>query len=229
MLILIDLFYDVRTGSILLDYLPTSVSTFIRNILGAKGGESSSSPSPPTEAEPPAVVEARNALQSAKEKLGEIEVDISGLKEDLESSDYGPEEVFRTLKDKCIRKDTGEYEYEHCFLDGTKQISKKGGPSVGMGGFQRVGSVDVDEVDAATGDIVKAPRTTLEYTNGQKCWNGPMRSTKVMLECGEKEEILQVREDALCVYSMVATSPAVCSRPEDGKDKAGALVQKDEL
>ena len=173
-------------------------------------------------------MDARNALRSAQDKLSDIERDIRDRKEDLEDENYGPGGVFRQLKGRCFIKDTGEYEYEHCFLDRTRQISKKGGMSVGLGQFQRVGQVDVDEVDESTGRIVKAQRTTLEYDRGQKCWNGPQRSTRVRLECGGKDEVVQVREDEMCVYSMVATTPAVCEE-DDGEASKEDGSRKDEL
>lgn len=157
-----------------------------------------------------AVTEARNALTAAQNSLEENQKNLREHRADLEK-DYGPSSIFRPLKDKCISKDSGEYTYEHCFLDKTRQNSKKGGASVTMGRFERMGRVEVDEVDAGNNnEIVRVGRTTLEYSNGQVCWNGPPRSTRVVLECGEEDEIVRVMEDERCVYSMVARTPVVC-------------------
>ena len=95
-----------------------------------------------------------------------------------------------------------------------------------MGRFTRIGSITVDEV-SATGEIIPTQKTSLEYANGQTCWNGPARSTTVILECGEENEILKVNEDEKCVYSMIVSSPAACPGGEAEGDVAPR--RKDEL
>lgn len=84
----------------------------------------------------------------------------------------------------------------------------------------------VDEANEA-GEIVAVERMTLEYARGQTCWQGPARSTKVILQCGEDDAILKVTEDERCVYSMVVTTPAVCTGGED--ENGHAPRRKDEL
>ncbi|KAL2003111.1 hypothetical protein VTN02DRAFT_4972 [Thermoascus thermophilus] len=176
-----------------------------------------------------AVVEARNALTSAQSSLTSTRNSLKDHKTDLEK-DYGPGSIFRPLKGVCITKDSGEYTYEHCFLERTKQIPKKGGASVSMGNFARISTVNVEEVDSS-GQIVPVQKTALEYANGQTCWNGPARSTTVVLECGEENEILKVMEDEKCVYSMLVTTPAVCDAGNgNGNDNgSGTKERKDEL
>lgn len=175
--------------------------------------------------EPTAVTEARDALKASENTRDNIRSQIRDHKKDLQT-DYGTASIFRALKDVCISKDVGEYTYEHCFLDRTKQNSKKGGMSVQMGRYVRIGNTSVDEVNEA-GEIVAVEKTTLEYTNGQTCWQGPARSTTVILECGEENAIQKVLEDEKCVYSMIVTSPAVCP----GGDAEGDVAprRKDEL
>jgi protein kinase C substrate 80K-H len=176
-------------------------------------------------AESKAVAEAREGLEKTKTNLAELYTELKNHQADLETN-YGKAGVFRALKGVCISKDSGEYTYEHCFLDETKQIPKKGGASVRMGKFGRIGSVSVDELNE-TGEIVAEERISLMYTNGQTCWNGPARSTTVILECGEENEILKVTEDEKCVYSMIVTTPAVCPGGEEEGDVAPR--RKDEL
>ena len=71
-------------------------------------------------------------------------------------------------------------------------------------------------------------RIVLNYANGQGCWNGPARSTKVILGCSEKEVIWRVRESEKCVYEVWAGSRAACPESVNGVvgKKGGA---KDEL
>lgn len=54
------------------------------------------------------------------------------------------------------------------------------------------------------------PHTKMSYSNGQSCWQGPARSCEVTLVCGEKEEILEVKEPNKCEYSMKFATPAAC-------------------
>ncbi|GAM43026.1 hypothetical protein TCE0_044r17512 [Talaromyces pinophilus] len=177
-----------------------------------------------TENESKVVTEAKDALKSEKSALETTLRSIKDHQSDLEK-DYGPDGIFRPLKDVCIQKDSGEYTYEHCFLAQTKQIPKKGGGTVTMGNFHAISSITVDDANTA-GEIRQVEKLALEYTSGQKCWNGPARSTTVILECGEENEILKVMEDEKCVYSMLVTSPVACG--ETTKEKA-KKTGKDEL
>lgn len=94
-----------------------------------------------------------------------------------------------------------------------------------MGNFHAISTITVDDANTA-GEIRQVEKLALEYTSGQKCWNGPARSTTVILECGEENEILKVMEDEKCVYSMLVTSPVACG--ETTKEKA-KKAGKDEL
>lgn len=172
-----------------------------------------------------AVAEARDAFNAAQKRVEDLQSKLADHKTDLET-DYGTASIFRALKGTCISKDAGEYTYEHCFLDQTKQNQKKGGSSIRMGRFVRIDTVTVDEL-TESGEIVARERVSLEYTNGQTCWNGPARSTTVILECGEENEILKIAEDEKCVYSMLVTTPAVCRGGEEGGNEAPR--SKDEL
>lgn len=175
--------------------------------------------------EPKAVTEARNRLKDAESSLKSTRSQLKDRKADLEA-DYGRDSVFRPIKGKCVSKDSGEYTYELCWLEKTKQRSKTGGSLVGMGDFSKFTTVTVDEL-APSGEITQKERVALEYDRGQSCWNGPQRSTKVILECGENDAILKIAEDEKCVYSMHATTPAVCETSSNNTKAASS--EKDEL
>ncbi|KAJ9299989.1 hypothetical protein DTO217A2_8023 [Paecilomyces variotii] len=218
----IDLIYKLAAylPPSLVSYLEDKLSSF-KSFLVSNGVLTEADVTPASESK--AVTEARDALNSAKSSLTTDQNRLRDHKLDLEK-DYGPEDVFRPLKGRCITRDAGEYTYEHCFLESTKQIPKKGGARSGMGNFVRFGTVTLDEFNSY-GELVPVERTTLEYANGQSCWNGPNRSTTVVLECGEEEEILKVAEDEKCVYSMIVTTPVACNGPGDSNSKK----EKDEL
>jgi protein kinase C substrate 80K-H len=67
----------------------------------------------------------------------------------------------------------------------------------------------------------------MKHDNGQHCWNGPNRSTTVILACSEQNELWKVMEEAKCVYRMEVGTPAVCEAL--GQNAKAASAGKDEL
>ncbi|EFQ97765.1 hypothetical protein MGYG_00806 [Nannizzia gypsea CBS 118893] len=176
--------------------------------------------------EPREVRDARDKVTGAEVSLNLKKSEIKDLKRDLKE-DFGVDSIFRALKGECISQDSGDYTYEHCWMEQTKQKSRRGRADTTMGRFEKISSIVVDEV-TPSGQIVQKTKVTLVYTNGQTCWNGPARSTTVILECGENNEIIKISEDEKCIYSMFATSPAACDPPLASKDGQGRSG-KDEL
>ncbi|PMD55811.1 protein kinase-like protein C substrate [Hyaloscypha bicolor E] len=210
------------------EYLPASVRAWVHQkltdlrILLIENGILADNASSGSESK--AVSAARTAYQNLNDDLGIKESSVGDLTKDLEK-DYGPNDIFRALKGTCISKDSGEYEYELCWLDKTSQKSKKGGGTTGMGNFVRFDKMYFDEeVDAEGKGLGTGERTVLMYENGQHCWNGPNRQTTVVLACAEKDEIWKVVEQEKCMYRMDVGTPAVC---EIGQKKADP--KKDEL
>ncbi|CAG8303213.1 unnamed protein product [Penicillium salamii] len=211
-------------------YLPPSLVSFIEGkVISLKSylQENGILPKPTEESssESKAVTQARDALQEAQDSLTSLKNKLRDQRADLEQ-EYGTASIFRALKGVCISQDAGEYTYEHCFLESTKQNQRKGGSSVSMGKFSKVGTTTVEEVNEA-GEVINVEKTVIEYTRGQSCWNGPNRSTKVILECGEENQILKTAEEEKCVYAMLVTSPAVCAGGEEADNSAPR--SKDEL
>jgi protein kinase C substrate 80K-H len=162
------------------------------------------------ETESKAVQDARGRLDLARSMRDSRKSDLDGSEEDL-GKDYGPDEVFRALKGQCVEAESGEYKYEFCFMGQTTQKPQKGGMDTNMGSFERIETVVVDEELPADGKgLGSGERLALKYENGAHCWNGPARSTIVILACAEKNEIWKVVEAEKCVYRMEAGSPAAC-------------------
>ncbi|SPQ26660.1 44d6971c-0532-4f28-b34a-e7982d1bfd7b [Thermothielavioides terrestris] len=209
-------------------YLPRPVSDFIRdkiNLLRSwavangiladnrgGGGESR------------LVTAAREALDAAKSEFSSKSSTLEEQQRDLEK-DYGPDDIFRALKGKCISSDVGEYEYELCWIDRTTQKSKKGHGNTNMGYFVSIDKEFADEEERADGkSLGKGERMVLRYENGQGCWNGPNRRTDVWLVCAEADELWRVTESEKCVYKMEVGTPAACEEAQEP-----AAVAKDEL
>lgn len=172
-----------------------------------------------TDTEPQVLVDARKTLKSAEDELNGSRDTLKRHKDDLQK-DYGTDDVFRALHGKCVSKASGEYTYELCWFERTKQKSKKGGGETGMGTFVRVDSVTVDEAMPPDGKgLGSGTRVVLRYENGQHCWNGPNRSTMVVLGCAETDEIWKIVEEEKCVYRMEVGTPAACEAAGNGKEE----------
>lgn len=157
-----------------------------------------------------AVSDARNNLQTYERERDNRQSDLNTSEQDFAKS-YGPDDIFLAFKGQCISVDSGEYTYEHCFLDKTMQKPNKGGMDTNMGYFERVEMIIVDEEEPADGKgLGSGERIALKYENGAQCWNGPARSTTVILGCAEHNEIWRVVEEEKCSYRMEAGSPAAC-------------------
>ena len=209
-------------------YLPTSVRDWLDQklrdlrIILVENGILAATRSPDGESKE--LEDARNALKAAQDSLNDNKNQLTNHQEDLKK-DYGVDDVFRALKGQCISKDSGEYTYELCWLDKTKQKSKKGGSQTMMGSFVSIDKVMVDDELPPDGKgLGSGERVALRYENGQHCWNGPNRSTLVVLACAEKDELWKITEEEKCVYRMEVGTPAVCGAGE--KKEEGP---KDEL
>ena len=52
------------------------------------------------------------------------------------------------------------------------------------------------------------------FENGQKCWNGPKRSMRVLFDCDTENKIVSVNEPSTCKYSMTFHTPLACKQEE---------------
>lgn len=172
-----------------------------------------------------AVTDARKRLKAVQDEVNASRKSIDSSNEDL-NKDYGPDDIFRALKGQCISTDSGEYTYEVCFMEKTTQKPKKGGGNTNMGSFVRIEMIYVDEDVSADGKgLGTGERIAMKHENGQHCWNGPNRSTTVVLACAEKNEVWKIFEEEKCVYRMEVGTPAVC----EVIGSANASNAKDEL
>lgn len=144
------------------------------------------------------LMDAQAAQTNAKAELTSQEEKIKSLKEEL-TGQNGPDDVYLALRNTCLSMDEGEYTYEFCYFGGIKQ------------GYTILGRFDQSQWQINDGHMV--------FTNGDACWNGPIRMTKVQLECSEKEQILSIAEPNMCEYFMRIGSSAFCTiLPEDRQE-----------
>ncbi|KAG5986093.1 hypothetical protein E4U54_005623 [Claviceps lovelessii] len=199
-------------------YLPSSVRDFFHDKLAGvklwliRNGMLADKSSPGSESQ--LVKAAREAFEAAEQELQGKTRDRDEEMEDLKK-DYGPSDIFRAIKDKCVSIDAGEYEYELCYMDKTMQKSKKGHGHTNMGNFVRIERQMADDEERLDGkSLGRGERIVLKYEDGQQCWNGPRRSTDVWLGCADKEELWRVSEAEKCVYKMEVGTPAACDDAE---------------
>ena len=94
-----------------------------------------------------------------------------------------------------------------------------------MGNFVRIDRITVDDELPPNGKgLGSGERIAMKHENGQHCWNGPNRSTMVVLGCAEENEIWRIVEEEKCVYRMEVGTPAVCEaggarQSSQGKDE----------
>ncbi|TQS34081.1 hypothetical protein Golomagni_05548 [Golovinomyces magnicellulatus] len=166
------------------------------------------------EVESKVVTEAREAFETESSELNKKQISIKENRQDLDK-EYGTDDVFRALKGRCLEKDSGEYTYELCWLEGTKQKSKKSGSHITMGTFHTFDKLTIDDDDLRIDDgghinLSSGERLTLKYENGQNCWNGPSRETLVVLGCADEDVIWKISELEKCKYRMDVGTPAAC-------------------
>ena len=203
------------------------------HLLLVQNGILSPTASPPDPPESAALKAARERLSTVRSELNDLTRERDTKTEDL-ARDFSHEHVFQPMNGKCISADSGEYTYELCWLGGVTQIPKKGGMNHGMGRFERFDATDVDEDEDSEGKgLGSGRRLTMVYENGMQCWQGPQRSTLVVLGCAEREEVWKVTEEAKCEYRMEVGTPAACGFEDDVNKKGGnaeaSAGGKDEL
>lgn len=235
-------------------YIPSSLRlwlneklTSFRVFLVESGilAENSDSSSSSTMKESATLSNARKENDSAQKALTQARKDLEKAEKDVKRSGgsgasggdyYGPDDIFRALKDKCITHDSGGYTYELCFLNSVKQKPGKGktGSNTNLGKYTGLTSEFSDEDsqghDNSSGGV---KHTVMKYENGQTCWNGPARSAMVVLTCSPTEAILQIVEREKCLYRLEVGTAAVCQdENEDGSRSsnkgAGGKKQKGE-
>lgn len=172
----------------------------------------------------------KGGLEAANDKHRESEEALDQVKQEIQSEEealnqwddkYGREGEFFSLQGKCVSTDMGSYTYELCFGEKTVQISNNDGYRFNLGYFKHF---DMDQQYDRSDD---RHYLSMLFADGQVCWNGPPRSSRVTLECGEEDALLHVFEAEKCTYQMHVKTPAVCFDREKADNEAN--VTHDEL
>lgn len=133
-----------------------------------------------------AVGKLRESIESLQKKINSNKAEVSIYEENMQKS-YGARDILRAVEGEWVTKQIGEYTYKLGFLDAIYQDNTLVGRFSGY-----------DE-------------GALRYTEGSRCWNGPLRSAIVETVCGPKHDLLSVSEPEKCQYKFVLETPIACT------------------
>lgn len=133
----------------------------------------------------------RNQYSEATSKLAAVEHEISDLELKLKG-DFGPEGEFYSFHDKCFELKVQKYNYKVCPYKQATQ--EEGHMTTRLGNWEGF----------------KDNYSTLMFSGGDRCWNGPDRSLRVKLRCGLRTELRNVDEPSRCDYVAELVTPTFC-------------------
>ena len=140
---------------------------------------------------------AREAFDEVEKKGREIDSSISDVEKYLDI-DMGTAEEFSQLYGNCYEFTDREYVYKLCPFDKVTQRSKNGGRETSLGNWDKWNGEGENKY------------SSMKYSNGEHCWNGPHRSTAVTLKCGSEEALVSASEPNRCEYAMDLVTSAIC-------------------
>ena len=135
-------------------------------------------------------------------KINKLNKDIKNLKTKIRQSEielnknFGPDDILRSMNE-CYTKTMGKFEYKFCPNSKIEQVEKDG-RTMKIGFFN-----DVEVID-------NLGKFNINFTKGERCWDGPIREAVAELICDVKTEILSVTEPQKCMYHFKISSPIAC-------------------
>ncbi|CAB3404978.1 unnamed protein product [Caenorhabditis bovis] len=156
---------------------------------------------PETQAASEAAVEARKKFDELNDKVRDIDNKIREA-EEFATADYGEDFAWVAVKGKCFERNVQQYTYTFCPFGNNEQKDTGAYGGTSLGRFK-------EWVTIGSNKYAKQM-----YTDGQQCWNGPKRSTEVVIECGEDHDLAEVTEPAKCEYHYVFRTPLACDDPD---------------
>ncbi|KPI87223.1 hypothetical protein ABL78_3693 [Leptomonas seymouri] len=148
---------------------------------------------------------AQQILVSRRSKLEEIEKNIEELTKFLNSTTPLTEELLRTLEGKEFSMEFQDYTYTVSMFKKVFRKSKDSFSDEVLGWWKSFAENTYSLWSADAYDL-----TQMRYDNGNRCWNGVIRSVDIQLVCGVENRLTHIEEPTMCVYRMVFETPAMC-------------------
>ena len=129
---------------------------------------------------------------NSKRQLEEAESNVRNFDNEINVSktklglDVGPNAEFANMIDKCFEYEDREYIYKLCPFEKTVQKSKSNHQETSIGHWK------------SWNDDPAKKYTSMKFDNGLACWNGPQRSTNVLINCGIENKLVAVSEPNRC-------------------------------
>ena len=146
---------------------------------------------------------AREAFHTTDKQLGDVNREVSELEKFLDM-DFGTAMEFSPLYEQCYEYTDREYTYKLCAFNKVTQKSKDGGRETSLGTW------------VSWNGPASSRYSKMLFENGEGCWNGPKRSTRVTVGCGLEEAVISASEPNRCEYAMEFVTPAFCPPPPPG-------------
>ncbi|KAK6029459.1 glucosidase II beta subunit-like protein [Ostertagia ostertagi] len=160
---------------------------------------------------PPYDEETKKAMEeaeTARKEYDEVDIKVTTLESQIREAesfveqDFGSDHAWAALKGQCYELNDKQYTYKYCPFEKTVQKDKNGHGETGLGDWKEWSGEAQNKYSKQS------------YTGGQQCWNGPQRSTEVVIQCGETSELIEATEPAKCEYRFVFRTPAACTDPD---------------
>ena len=155
--------------------------------------------------------ELRRLFSEKEKELNAAKTAAEEAKQTVEA-DYGPGDAFFKLKGECVELQLNQYKYTVCPYD----------------------KVEQDGTLLGKWHSWLEPHTTMQFKDGQNCWNIGAREAKVQFSCGLANKLIAAEEPGPCKYLMKVESPAACDATQAAElqkkhDEQLAAHTKEEL
>ena len=138
----------------------------------------------------------RKQIQDLRGQILEESTMISLIEEDL-SQNYGEKDILRAFKNLKIKK---RIHGSIFYLNLLQNIYKN---------------------DTLIGNYKEVRGRYLIYENGNKCWNGPRRLSKIEMVCASEHKLMSEKEYQRCMYHLKVGTPVACD-----ENSENALLKK---
>jgi len=139
-------------------------------------------------------------IDALNQEIHTLQKEITNKENELNSGKYGSfGELFAFKEEECFEKHANQYVYEVCMLSNSFQ--KEGSSKTSLGKFH---SFTIEQNDKTT--------MSVHFQNGQRCWQGVNRKSKVDILCGSTlGEVISTEEPEVCSYEFILKSFVGCT------------------